>query len=370
MSHNNESTENLWRVLREDPERAAGLLQVQRLIGGLYPAGLPTFFRQPLALTPADLVAGNVDVAMLGAAIDMGTGMRGTGQGPQALRTSDVYGSWGAFAMPHMPTLVNFFKQLTIVDYGDAPNNPLNLEASLAELRAMVAAIARAENAAGKRVIPLIVGGDHSISYANLAGLADVYGKNKIGVVHFDAHYDAGQELFGHEQNHSTWVYQLIAKEVIAPQNFVQVGLRGYYPGRFAFRWMQESGLRYHTMSEIDERGWADVMTDVLAAAKAFDYLFISIDLDVLDPIYAPGVGTPEPGGLTTRELFPLVRRLCAENPVIGADVVELNPIVDPTYLTKLTANRLVCEMLTGLAMYKSGLSEPNYLSPLTSGRH
>ena len=108
-------------------------------------------------------------------------------------------------------------------------------------------------------------------------------------------------------------------------------------------------------------------MEDIVREAKdGPEYLFISFDIDVLDPAFTPGTGTPEPGGLTPREAFPLVRRLCAESNVVGFDLVEFAPERDPTYVTGLNANRIVRECLTGIAMRKRGLTEKHYLSPKT----
>jgi agmatinase len=136
-------------------------------------------------------------------------------------------------------------------------------------------------------------------------------------------------------------------------------------PGADDLAWMRDQGLRYHFMAEVEKHGWAHVMERALAeAAEGTDYLYISLDIDVLDPAYAPGTGTPEPNGLTPRELFPLLRRLGAENNVIGVELVELNPLVDPTYVTPLVANRCVREILTGMAMRKKGITEKHYLAP------
>ncbi len=130
---------------------------------------------------------------------------------------------------------------------------------------------------------------------------------------------------------------------------------------------MREVGFRYHTMAEVERRGWDAVMKDVIQEAMdGPEYVFVSFDIDVLDPAYTPGTGTPEPGGLTPREVFPIIRRLCAETNVIGFDLVEFAPERDPTYVTGLNANRVVREALTGMAMRKRGLVEPHYLSPLT----
>ena len=131
---------------------------------------------------------------------------------------------------------------------------------------------------------------------------------------------------------------------------------------------MRENGLRYHTMAEVEMRDWDAVLEDVIKEAnEGPKYLYISFDIDVLEPAFVPGTGTPEPGGLTPREAFQIVRRLCAESNVVGFELVELNPLADPTYLSAMNANRIVREALTGMAMRKLGLTGKHYLSPLTT---
>ena len=112
-------------------------------------------------------------------------------------------------------------------------------------------------------------------------------------------------------------------------------------------------------------------IADISAAAEALDgpeYLYISFDVDVLDPAFTPGTGTPEPGGLTTREAFPIIRRLCHETPVVGMEVVEVAPNNDPGYTTALNANRIILEAITGLAMRRLGIGGQHYLHPEASG--
>ncbi len=362
-------TYDLWKLRRQDLSkgREPGPLNVQRFPGGMAMMGIPTFFRLPVALTPADLEAGNVDVAMIGAYTDMGGGSRGAAFGPQAFRAPPAdYVVWGAFSMPHMGTLVNPFEALTIVDYGDAPVDPLSTERSMEAIRAVVREATQAKKKDGSHVFPLIVGGDHSLSYPNIAAVTDVYGKGKVGVIHFDAHYDA-TFMMGHLATHGAWVKRLLVEGHVPGRNYIQVGLRGYYPDAESFEWMRKEGFRYHTMAEVERRGWDAVMEDILREANdGPEYLFISFDIDTIDPAYTPGTGTPEPGGLTTREAFPLVRRLCAESNVVGFDVVELLPYRDPGYTTVLNTNRLVRECLVGLALRKKGITEKDYLSPLT----
>ena len=360
----NDPTLNDWKKLRDtskDPKREPGPIHVNRQWASGW-LGIPTFLGMPVALNPEDLKAGKVDVALMGAPLDSGSGMKGAAFGPRAFRTSEKYLSSGPQDTdPHMHTLVNWNADLNVVDYGDAPVDYLSAERSMQPIREMVRDIARTGT------VPFVIGGDHCLEYPNVAGVADVYGKENVGVIHFDSHYDAGKGNSGHMISHGQPIRRLIEEGHVLGKNYLQVGLRGYWPGEDGFKFMREQGFRYHTMAEVERDGWPAVMKRVLAEANdGPKYLYISLDIDVLDPAYAPGTGTPEPGGLTTRELFPIIRGLCAEKNLVGFDLVELNPLVDPGYTTALNANRLVQECLTGIAMRKKGLTDPSYLSPIT----
>ena len=364
-------TYNVWRTLRDfskDPKREPGPINVQKYEMGMSWFGIQTFFHLPVALTPEDLKAGKVEVAIMGAYTDMGGGMRGAAHGPKAFRSSEVYGGWGIVGTPNMHVMLDPLKELVCVDYGDAPIDIMSTERSIHAIRTFVRQAVEVEIEPGKHVFPIIIGGDHSLMHPNVAALVDVYGKGNVGVIHFDAHYDAGSYGFGHLINHGMPVYRLIEEGLVPGKNFIQVGLRGYYPDKKSFEWMQKNGLRYHTMAEVEHRGWDAVMEDVIKEANdGPKYLYISFDIDVLDPAFVPGTGTPEPGGLTPREAFPIVRRLCAESNVVGFELVELNPLIDPTYVSAMNANRIVREAFTGMAMRKLGLTGKHYLSPLTT---
>jgi len=348
-----------WSQLRDpanDPDREPGPFYPGRLRN----TGVLTFFNLPIAINPADLTAGNVDVAILGAPLDMGVGMRGTAFGPGSLRES--LGVSGGGGLPHMHVGVAWKRELRVVDYGNSPIDRFSVERSMLPVRELVREIA------STGALPLIIGGDHSLEYPDVAGVADIYGKENVGVIHFDAHYDAATEGYsGHLISHAQPVFRLIEEGHVLGQNYIQVGLRGYWPGEDGFEWMRENNFRYHTMVEIERDGWDVVMQRILAEANdGPEYLYVSFDIDVLDPAYASGTGTPEPGGLTTREVFPLVRALCTENNLVGFELVELNPLVDPGYTTVMNANRLVQECLTGIAMRKTGITDGAYLNPLT----
>ena len=190
--------------------------------------GIPTFFNLPVALTPEDLVAGEVDVAIMGIGLDTGTGFRGAAYGPRALRTGNIYGGTGMSNLPHMHTMVSAFNELTVVDYGDIGVDQLSVERSLDHIRSMVREVA----AAGS--IPMIVGGDHSLMYPDVAGVVDVYGAGNVGVIHFDAHYDAGNSG-AHLLSHGQPVRRLFDEKIVPGKNFIQVGLRGFLAGSVRF---------------------------------------------------------------------------------------------------------------------------------------
>ncbi len=362
---------DIWRQEYDrsnDPKREPGPIELNRyLINPVAPGGIPTFMRWPLALTPEDLKAGEVDVAVIGAPLDLATGQRGTAFGPQALRTGDRYlpgGPAAHYILTHTHVMVKPFEVLNCVDYGDAGIDPFDPVASHEEVRKRVREIAETG------AVPITLGGDHSLMRPDGQAMADVYGKGTVGLIHFDAHYDAGSNHFGHTITHGTPVRNLIEEGHILGKNFVQVGLRGYAPWEDDMAWMREQGIKSHYMAEVERDGFDKVMNRAInEAMEGTDHLFISFDIDSLDPAYAPGTGTPEPGGFTTREIFPMIRRLCAECNVIGMELVEVGPGWDPGYTTALNGLRIIQEAITGMAMRKLGLTEPHYLDPRSSGQ-
>jgi formimidoylglutamase len=354
---------DIWKGNRDtsqDPKREPGPIHINRNIGGMAYIGIPTFFKMPVALTPEDLKAGKVDVAIMGASLDMSSGRRGAAFGPNSLRTAANYTPWGSmFHQTSEATMIEIFNELVVVDYGDAPIDFLSVERSIGPVHDMVKGIAETG------AIPIIVGGDHSLMYPDVVALTDVYGKGNVGVVHFDAHIDGEEGGLGHYLTHGSPVRKLIDEGHIKGENFIQIGLRSWIFSDEMLAWMREKGVRYHFMTEIVEKGWDEVMDAALAeAANGAEYLFISFDLDALDPAFAPGAGTPEPGGLTPREIFPIIRGLCAQNRIVGFEMVELNPLVDVGRTTALVADRILREALNGIAMYKKGMTDPKYLHP------
>jgi agmatinase len=348
---------NAWKTLRPqawNPAREPGPIHIGRYINARS-NGIKTFANAPIALTPEDLKAGKVDVAIVGAPLDMGSGFRGAKDGPAYMRMTQGMGG------VDMYTMVNPSAELNIVDYGDIAVDNMSTERTMGHVREMVAEIARAG------AIPFIVGGDHSLEYSDLAGLADVHGKGSFGVVHFDSHYDAGKGG-EHFITHGQPVYRAVKEGHVLGKNYIQVGLRGAWPGKEGFEWMRQNGVRYHAMPEVEKSGWPAVMERALKEAReGGKKLYISFDVDVLDPAYIGGTGTPVPGGLTMREAIPIVRRLCAENEIIGFEIVEVAPRLDNSYRTPLNANFILHACLTGVAMHRKGIRQIGYLSDLTS---
>jgi agmatinase len=242
--------------------------------------------------------------------------------------------------------------------------DPFSIENSIGPIRSMVRDVAEAG------AVPVILGGDHSVMLPNVAGIADVYGAGNVGVLHFDAHPDCSDDPYGHAISHATPIRRLILDEHIPGRNFVQVGLRSIItPDDKLLTWMQERGMRSHFMAEIDRYGFASVIERAIdEALDGPEYVYLSLDIDVLDPAFAPGTGTPEPQGLTVRELLPALRRVCHETHVVGIEVVEVAPHLDPGSTTTLNARRAIFEALTGLAMRKKGFPGRDYLDEIASG--
>jgi agmatinase len=200
-------------------------------------------------------------------------------------------------------------------------------------------------------VIPVILGGDHTIALPDVTGVARHVGWGRVAVIHFDAHADTGDTQMGSLYGHGTPMRRLIESGACRGDRFLQIGLRGYWPEPETLDWMAAQGMRSFEMSEVVQRGLDDVLEEAIALAMTdCDAVFLSVDVDVVDPGSAPGTGTPEPGGLTSRQLLDAVRRIAMESPVAGVDVVEVSPPYDHAEITAYLGNRVVLEALGGIA--------------------
>ena len=293
----------------------------------------------------------DADVIILGAPIDSGTSHRsGAKFGPQAIRGGDYLPHDGQ--RPHLALRTDGLKDLKVVDAGDLLMPGGDLVASLEVLAKATEKISRA----GK--IPVILGGDHSIASADVAGIARHRGLGKISMVHFDAHADTGEDQWGALVGHGTPMRRLIDGGFVRGDRFLQLGLRGYWPDNTTLAWMRDQGMRSYEMTEIHDRVLNKVLDESFATlTNECDGVFLSVDIDVVDPGMAPGTGTPEPGGMTSRELLEAVRRICLELPIVGIDIVEVAPAFDTADITAILANRVVLEALSAIAKRRSGTS-------------
>ncbi|HKC27348.1 MAG TPA: agmatinase [Jatrophihabitans sp.] len=305
----------------------------------------------------------DADVVIVGAPFDGGTSHRpGTRFGPLAIRTTDYLEHDGS--RPSLALRVDALRDLRVVDAGDVEMPPGDITASLQALEDAVRAVA----AVG--AVPVILGGDHSIAYADARGVAHVLGFGRVSMIHFDAHADTGDIHFGSLWGHGTPMRRLIESGALRGDRFLQIGLRGYWPPPDTLAWMAQQRMRSYEMTEIGHRGLATCLTEAFTiAVDECDGVFLSVDIDVCDPGHAPGTGTPEPGGLSARELLDAVRRICLELPVVGIDVVEVSPPYDHADITAALANRVVLEALSAIARRRQDGPTWDPGRPLLDGR-
>jgi agmatinase len=299
-------------------------------------AGPVSFGSAPYTQDPADLAG--VDVAIVGAPTDdLVSDRPGTRFAPRAIRAASCPPG------PHLEAGIDAFAELRIVDFGDAPVVPADPERSHAAIEETVGQVLDAG------AIPIVLGGDHSITEPEIRAIAARRGA--VGLIHFDTHADTGTEVFGVERSHGTPMYRLVEAGHVDPAHYAQIGLRGYWPGPKEFAWQAERGITTFFMHDVRDRGIRAVVEDALAVAGAGP-VFLTVDIDVLDPAFAPGTGTPEPGGMTVVDLLWAVRTVAAAVELVGADIVEVIPTaVGSADVTAVAAERIVREMLTGIAL-------------------
>lgn len=290
----------------------------------------------------------DADVVIVGAPFDGGTSFRaGARFGPKAIREACYLEFDGS--RPSLAMAVDGLKDLRVVDAGDVEMFSGDAAKSCASLETAI------ENICLTGAMPLVLGGDHTITWPDVTGVArgtDKWGK--VGVIHFDAHADTGDITFGSLIGHGHPMRQLIESGAVRGDRFIQIGLRGYWPPPEVLEWMAEQNMRSYEMAEIVSRGFDECLAEACTLALSdCDSIFLSVDIDVVDPGSAPGTGTPEPGGLTSRQLLDAVRRIAYELPLCGMDIVEVAPPYDHADITALLGNRVVLEVLSGLARRK-----------------
>jgi agmatinase len=298
--------------------------------------GPSTFARLPHVRMLED-----VDLAVVGVPFDTGVTYRAGGRfGPNAVRAASV------MLRPYNTNLeVAPFEVLSCVDYGDVSIVPGYTERSYANIEADVAPIVEAG------VVPLLIGGDHACTLPHLRATRS---RGPVAVIDFDSHTDAWDSYFGEKYNHGTWMRRAIEEGLVDVAHSIEVGLRGSIYGAEDWTGLRsELGLEYLTTEDVLRSG-PEATAAAIRARVGDRPAYISFDIDVVDPAFAPGTGTPEPGGLSAHEALAIVRALRGID-FVGFDVVEVIPAYDPADLTSFLAANLAYEMLSLVALRRLG---------------
>lgn len=301
-------------------------------------AGINTFMKAPFLEDVRD--CGKYDATVMGVPFDGGTTYRsGTRFGPQGIRRISALYSPYNYEM-----CVDLREQMTLCDAGDVFTIPANIEKSFDQISNAVAHVA----ASGS--FPVILGGDHSIGFPTVRGLASVTSKN-IGIIHFDRHADI-QELDLDERMHTTPYFHATEIPNVRPQNLVQIGIGGWQVPRAAVPIMRERRTNIFTIGDVEELGPEKVVEMALERAwDGCDAVYMSFDIDCIEAGFVPGTGWPEPGGLLPREALKMVGLVAAEG-LCGMEVVEVSPPYDHADITSLMGMRLAVDVLGSLVAH------------------
>jgi agmatinase len=292
-------------------------------------SGISTFMRLPWITDLSKL-----DVAFIGVPFDGGQSYRtGSRFGPRSVRDAS-----GGVKPYNIAMKVNPYKKHRCGDYGDFTTNPLSLEVSHRLITEQMQKVADA------KVIPVSVGGDHSISLPILRALAKVHGP--LGLIHFDAHHDCWDQYFGSKYGGGTPFRRAVEEELISPRKMVQIGLRGpgYAEDDYAFG--TAHGIRSIMIEEMYDHGIELVFKEMDRLRN--EKCYVTFDIDAIDPAFAPGTTAPTPGGFTSSDAIRMIRHLKGFN-TVGFDVVEVQPMYDVSNMTSILAATLAFEYISTL---------------------
>ena len=289
--------------------------------------GIATMMRLPHVPNAKDL-----DVAFVGVPFDIGTSNRsGARFGPRQIRSESC------LIRPYnMATRAAPFDSLQVADIGDVAINTFNIDKSMAIIESAY------DDILAQHCKPLTMGGDHTIALPILRSIAKKYGP--VGIVHVDAHADINDTMFGERIAHGTPFRRAIEEKLVDPKRMVQIGLRATGYAADDFDWPREQGVRVVPAEDCWYKSLKPLMSEV-RDQLGVGPVYITFDIDGLDPAYAAGTGTPEIGGLTIHQGLEIIRG-CRGLEVVGADLVEVAPAYDTTGNTALTAANLLFEML------------------------
>jgi len=293
-------------------------------------AGIATFMR-----TVIHEIAPEVDVGLVGVPFDLGLNHRtGARHGPAGVREMSRL-----IRRVHPTSGIKPFEICNVADLGDAPINPMSKDQSIEMIQDFFQEIRKSG------IVPIAVGGDHTIPLPILRALAD---DRPVGILHFDAHADTLDQICGDKINHATFMRRGHEEGLIDPKRAIQVGMRGSRFGSDDIQYGYDVGYSIITMDEYEEMGRKAVI-DKIDEVLGDGPVYISLDIDGLDPAYLPGTGVPEIGGLLPRDVQVILRSLQGRE-IVGADISEVSPCYDPTGITCVTVANLMFEMLCIIA--------------------
>jgi agmatinase len=298
-------------------------------------AGIPTFLKAPYVEDVRR--CGEYDVAVLGAPHDSGTTYRpGTRFGPRGMRgISTLYGTYS------FELAVDLRESITMCDLGDIFTIPGNIEKSFDQITKAVSHVFESG------AFPVVLGGDHSIGYPTVRGVAPHLNGN-LGIIHFDRHVDT-QETDLDERMHTTPWFHATDIPNVPPKNLVQIGIGGWQAPRPGVKVCRERETTIMTVNDCVEMGMDAAVERALEVAwDGAEAVWLSFDVDCLDAAFVPGTGWPEPGGFLPREALALVQGICKEG-LAGIEVVECSPPYDSAEITSLLGTRVICDVLGSL---------------------
>ncbi len=368
MNIKQDKSTDIWRAEREPSGRAAGPMEVQRYQLQMENVGINTFYKLPVALTPEDLAAGEIDIAIFGAPTGALPGSHGSVWAPAEVRSTRDYGGYGDPKFPlswiEYETLIAPFTILNAVDYGDAGMNAYNQAQTLEEIRRMTREVASIG------AVPFVVGGDHSVPNGTFRGIVDVYGKKNVAFVHFDAHLDRDQNMgkFGTYYHSGTFMDRAFNEGMVEGRHIVQYGMATPVFGEDEYDAVAAQGGKVYHHHEIRRDGVEAIFDKIYEDLADIDLVYVSFDIDTFDMSYAPGTGSSSPIGARPEDLFPMLREFAATKTIVGVDFVEYNPFFDNAgKQTARLMRRTIFQFLTGIAMRKEGM-EPDFVHPRVSG--
>jgi len=330
-------------------------------------SGIPTFLKLPEA-DRDELAEEDVDIGIIGAPLDTATTIRpGTRYGPRAVRAASTVPS-PPYEHFNIETGVDPFDHFKVADTGDAAVTPGDTRQSQLNIEDAVHEIS-------EQATPIVIGGDHSISYPDIKGWAEANDYEDIGLIHFDCHADTGEDgLTGFEYDHGAWVKRVFDEGIMAGENYTLIGPRGFWPAPDTYEGMRDAGMKWYTSMDVEAMDLDDIVQDAVERAQdGTDAVWLSFDVDVMEPAYCPGTGEPEPGGLVPREAIYMVREVvkALDPDEFGFDVVEVAPQFDvsdsSSYnggITSGFANRLIIEVMGSMTLADKGLSEGSPVRP------